>query len=234
MNRAGDLVSGSLRASWSLFDFSLQRKNIGIPYSNIVINIAAASQYCRNIPTMLHGGVDFRGSGALSTKRKKKKGRDALTGTASRHSSSPSGVRLPAPLAVLPRATHPPTHIVVRTPCESPPFSLSFGASSRRARPRTRHLPPSASTRVHCESISRNRCLTPPLPPPPPTGCKHTHLTHTRTSARDSGVAPIFYSFFFIREGFRKRNARFNFSFFSFLFFFFSFTKVRERACETC
>lgn len=144
---------------------------------------------------------DFRLGRKL--RKKKKKGRDALTRRASRHSSSPSGVRLPAPLVVLPRATHPPSHIVVRTPC-SPPFSLSFGASSRRARPRTRHLPPSASTRVHCESISRNRCLTPPLPPPPPpTGCKHTH---TRISASGSSCESFMPRLFFLFYR-KKKNA---------------------------
>jgi len=189
--QACDLVSGSLCASWSLLDFSLQRR-ISVPYSteyrsNIINNIVATLQYCRNITTMLYGGglpgfwrVEYK---IKEEKRKRRTYRESFKAfvVAFRRSSSRTLGRSPEGDAS--SHSHRSTH-----PVQSPPFSLSFGASSRRARPRTRHLPPSASTRVHCESISRNRCLTPPLPPPPPTGCKHTHLTHTRTSESGSSL----------------------------------------------
>ena len=118
-------------------------------------------------------------------------------------------------------------------------FSLSFGASSRRARGRgSRHLQSSVSSRVHRESISRNRCLTPPLPHHPQVVNTRTNafLTHTRTwsgsffegayAVRAARFpASFFYAatFFSIWKGEwtklkKKKRALLNFSLFFFLF----------------
>lgn len=171
----------------------------------------------------------------VSLEENQRKGEKRTYRESSRH-SSPSGVHLPSTLrrrspggdasSLSHRSVH---RVVPRFHFHSAPSLVGLGRGSR-------HLPSSASTRVHRESISRNRCLT-PLPPPPHhpqvvNTRTNAFLTHTRTWRRVrivrffSRVSSRRYPFSRPEEGeTRPKNARFSSKllvvFLPFLFFFY-------------
>jgi len=133
--------------------------------------------------------ADYRDFRRVSLEESFRTGKKRTYGENSRH-SSPSGVHLPSilrrrsPEGDASSLSHHRAHRAVpRFHFHSAPPLAGLGRGSR-------HLPSSASTRVHRESISRNRCLTPPLPLPhrPQVVNTRTNAFLTRTRERTLGV----------------------------------------------